>query len=101
MKHIVAFKYKAGATSNQINEITKAFKALPGKIPGITSFEYGVNNSPENLNLGFTHVYLITFENAEARDAYLPHPEHKKFGELLGKLDILDKAFVVDFQVTE
>jgi hypothetical protein len=101
MKHIVAFKYKAGATSDQINEVTKAFKALPGKIPGITSFEHGVNNSPENLNLGFTHVYLITFENAEARDAYLPHPEHKKFGELLGKLDILDKAFVVDFQVTE
>jgi Stress responsive A/B Barrel Domain len=34
MKHIVAFKYKAGATSDQINEVTKAFKALPGKIPG-------------------------------------------------------------------
>ncbi len=85
MKHIVVFKYKAGATSGQINEVTKAFKALKGKIPGIASFEYGVNNSPENLNKGFTHVYLITFENAGARDAYLPHPEHKKFGELLGK----------------
>ena len=31
----------------------------------------------------------------------LPHPEHKKFGELLGKLDVLDEAFVVDFQVSE
>ena len=101
MKHIVAFKYKAGATSGQINEVTKAFKALPGKIPGITSFEYGVNDSPENLNKGFTHVYLITFENAEARDAYLPHPDHKQFGDLLRKLDILDEAFVIDFQVTE
>lgn len=101
MKHIVVFKYKAGATSGQIDEATKAFKALKGKIPGITSFEYGVNNSPENLNKGFTHVYLITFENAGARDAYLPHPEHKNFGELLGKLDVLDEAFVVDFQVSE
>jgi hypothetical protein len=100
MKHIVAFKYKAGATSGQINEVTKAFEALKDKIPGITSFEYGVNNSPENLNKGFTHVYLITFENVGARDAYLPHPEHKKFGELLGKLNILDEAFVVDFQGT-
>ena len=61
-------------------------------------FEYGLNNSPENLNKGFTHVYLLTFENAGARDAYLPHPEHKKFGELLGKLDVLDEAFVVDFR---
>ena len=101
MKHIGVFKYKASATSGQINEVTNAFKALKDKIPGVTSFEYGVNNSPENLNKGFTHVYLLTFENAGARDAYLPHPEHRKFGELLGKLDVLEEAFVVDFQVSE
>jgi hypothetical protein len=101
VKHVVIFKYKAGATPGQISEVTKAFMALKDKIPGITSFEYGVNDSPENLNKGFTHIYLVTFENAEARDAYLPHPEHKKFGELLGKLDILDEAFVVDFQVAK
>jgi hypothetical protein len=100
MKHIVIFKYKASATSGEIDEVTKAFEGLKGKIPGITSFEYGVNDSPENLNKGFTHVYLITFENAGARDAYLPHPEHKKFGDLLRRLDILEEAFVVDFQVT-
>jgi hypothetical protein len=99
VKHIVVFKYKAGATSAQIDEVTKAFKTLKDKIPGIVSFEYGVNSSPENLNKGFTHVYLITFEDAEARDAYLPHPEHQKLGKLLGKLDVLDEAFVVDFQV--
>jgi hypothetical protein len=101
MKHIVIFKYKAGATAGEINEVTKAFQALKDKIPGIISFEYGANNSPENLNKGFTHVYLITFENAGARDAYLPHPEHRKFGELLGKLAILEEAFVVDFQASE
>jgi hypothetical protein len=101
VKHIVLFKYKASATSGQIKEVTEAFRALKGKIPGITSFECGVNNSPENLNRGFTHAYLITFENAGVRDAYLPHPEHKKFGELLGKLDVLDEALVVDFQVGE
>jgi hypothetical protein len=48
-----------------------------------------------------THVYLLTFENAEARDAYLPHPDHKQFGDLLRKLDILEEALVIDFQVTE
>ena len=101
VKHIVIFKYKASATPEQIDEVTKAFKALKGKIPGIVSFEYGVNNSPENLNKGFTHAYLLTFENAAARDAYLPHPEHKKFGELLGKLGVLEEPFVIDFQVSE
>jgi len=99
VKHSVVFKYKSTATAAQIEEVTTAFKALKGKIPGIVTFEYGVNNSPENLNKGFTHVYLLTFESTSARDAYLPHPEHKKFGELLGRLGVLEEPFVVDFQV--
>ncbi len=101
VKHIVVFKYKATATEAQIAEVTAAFRNLQNTIPGIVKFEYGVNNSPENLNKGFTHVYLLTFVDAAARDAYLPHPEHKKFGALLGKLNILEEPFVVDFEVSE
>lgn len=99
VKHVVVFKYKSTATPEQIQEVTTAFKDLKNKIPGIVSFEYGTNNSPEKLNKGFTHVYLLTFTDAAARDAYLPHPEHKKFGELLGRLKVLEEPFVVDFEV--
>jgi hypothetical protein len=35
--------------------------------------------------------------DVKARDAYLPHPEHKKFGELLGRVGVLEDVFVVDF----
>lgn len=101
VKHVVVFKYKSTATPEQIEQVTTAFKALKGTIPGIVSFEYGTNNSPEKLNKGFTHIYLLTFTDAAARDAYLPHAEHKKFGELLGKLNILEEPFVVDFEVQE
>jgi hypothetical protein len=101
VKHVVVFKYKSKATSSQIQEVTEAFKSLKDKIPGIVSFEYGVNNSPENLNKGFTHVYLLTFKNSQSRDSYLPHAEHKKFGELLKKMDVLEDPFVVDFQVNK
>lgn len=97
VRHVVVFKYKDAADESQIKEITDAFRALKEKIPGILSFEHGENNSPENLNRGFTHVYLLTFENAAARDAYLPHPEHKAFGKLLGESGILAEAFVIDY----
>lgn len=97
VRHIVVFKYKPEATQKQIQQVNNAFAALKDKIPGIISFEYGINNSPENKNQGFTHVYQVTFEDAEARDNYLPHPAHKKFGQLLGKLNILEDAFVVDY----
>ena len=97
VRHVVVFKFKPGATEQQISQITQAFRALRTRIPGITGFEDGVNNSPEGKNLGFTHVYLLTFDSIASRDAYLPHPEHKKFGELLGTLGVVEDAFVVDY----
>ncbi|RDC64547.1 Dabb family protein [Adhaeribacter pallidiroseus] len=97
VRHIVVFKYKANATPAQIAQVTQALGDLKNKIPGIVSFEHGVNNSPEKKNLGFTHVYLLTFKDAAARDAYLPHAEHKKFGQMLGKLGIMEDVFVVDY----
>lgn len=97
MRHIVIFKYKPTATAVQIEEVTNALSDLQSKIPGIVAFEHGVNDSPENKNNNFTHVYLFTFEDAEARDTYLPHPEHQKFGEMLGEMDIVEDVFVVDY----
>ena len=97
VRHVVVFKYKKDAAPDKIAQVTKAFGELKGKIPGITSFEHGVNNSPEGKNQGFTHVYQLTFETVAARDAYLPHPEHKKFGDLLGKLAVVEDVFVVDY----
>ena len=97
IRHFIAVQFKAGTTEAQIQQVTDAFRELQEKIPGITSFEHGVNDSPENLNRGFTHVYLLTFENADARDEYLPHPEHKKFGEMVKQLDVLESLFVIDY----
>jgi len=97
LRHIVVFKYKPSATEAQIKEVTDAFVALKTKIPNIVSIEHGVNDSPEKRNQGFTHVYQVTFTNAAARDAYLPHPAHKAFGALLGKLGVLEDVFVVDY----
>ncbi|HYE90726.1 MAG TPA: Dabb family protein [Terriglobales bacterium] len=100
VRHIVAFKYKPTATPAQIGKVTRAFGALKSQVPGILAFEHGVNHSPENMNQGFTHVYMLTFESAAARDAYLPHPAHKAFGDLVGQLGIWAGGFVVDYTPT-
>lgn len=97
VRHVVVFKYKATATAAQIAEVTAGFRAMKDKIPGILSFEHGKNISPEKLDQGFNHVYLVTFSSAAALDAFLPHPEHKKFGDLLARLGVVESVFVVDF----
>lgn len=97
VRHVVVFKFKPGATPEQVDTLTRAVGALRDSIPGIVGYEHGVNNSPEGLNMGFTHVYVFTFTSAAARDAYLVHPAHKRFGELVGRLGIWDGGFVVDY----
>ena len=100
VRHVVVFRYKPDASPEKIRQITEAFAALKDQIPGVLAFEHGVNNSPEKLNQGYTHVYQLTFTNAAARDAYLFHPAHKAFGALLGSSGVFDGAFVVDYAPT-
>lgn len=99
LRHVVMFKFKPEVTPAQLDEINRAFQNLKVVIPEIRDFERGLNNSPENHAKGFTHGYLLTFASEADRDAYLPHPEHKKFGALLGGK--IDDVFVVDFWATE
>ncbi|MCE7992489.1 MAG: Dabb family protein [Roseivirga sp.] len=95
LRHVVLFKFKEGADPAAIKKAEDAFMALPAKIPEIKGFEWGLNNSPEGLEKGFTHCYFLTFNSEEDRAIYLPHPDHQAFGKLLG--DILDDVLVVDY----
>ena len=95
LRHFVCFKYKAEVAKAKIAGVEKAFAALEKKINEIKGFEKGMNNSPEGLNKGFKHCYLITFNSEKDRDVYLVHPAHKKFVELVGP--VLEDVFVVDY----
>lgn len=97
LRHVVLFKFKEGTTEADIKKVQDAFLALPSKIKEIKGFEWGTNNSPENLNQGFTHCFFLTFDSEEGRAVYLPHPAHKAFGEVLGPH--LDKVLVIDYWV--
>ncbi len=95
LRHVVLFKFKDGTSAEDVRSVEQAFCSLPGKIDAIYDFEWGTDVSVENLAQGFTHCFFVTFKNAADREAYLPHPEHKAFGTLLGPH--LDKVVVIDY----
>jgi hypothetical protein len=95
LRHVVMFGWKENANADSIGAIVSAFKALSGKIASIKKFEWGVNNSPEKLNQGLTHCFMLTFGNEKDRDDYLVHPDHVAFTKLLP--GILDKVTVLDY----
>ena len=94
-RHVVLFKFKPGATAEQIQEVEKAFAELPKKIESIKGYEWGPSESVEGLNDGFTHCFFVTFKDKAGLEAYLPHEAHKAFGAKLKP--ILEKALVFDY----
>ncbi len=95
LRHVVLFKFKEGTTKAQMKEVEDAFSALPSKIEQIKGYEWGLNNSPEGLDKGFTHAFFLTFESEEDRAIYLPHPDHKAFGAVLSPY--LEDVLVIDY----
>jgi hypothetical protein len=97
IRHVVHFKFKPDAEPAKVQKVVDEFAALRTKISVIQDFEYGTNVSPEGLDKGFTHCWILTFKNDKDRDAYLVHPDHKAFVEVLKP--VLAEPFVVDFVV--
>jgi Stress responsive A/B Barrel Domain. len=95
LRHVVMFKFNDTSNAEDVKKVEDAFIGLSEKISLIKDFEWGTNNSPENLNQGLTHCFLVTFKTEKDRDAYLIHPEHKAFVEILQPH--LDKVTVLDY----
>jgi len=95
LRHVVLFKFKDDAEKAAIEKIENTFRALPTHIPEVKDFEWGINNSPEGLDQGFTHCFFVSFANEAGREIYLPHPKHKEFVEILKP--VLDKVLVLDY----
>ena len=98
LRHVVLFKFKETSTAADIKKVEDAFRALPSKITAIKALEWGTNNSPENLAQGFTHCFFVSFASEKDREIYLPHPDHKAFGQVLRPH--LDKVLVI-YYLTE
>jgi hypothetical protein len=96
IQHIALLRFKPGTAASLIELTFEKLRALGKSIPGITGFTGGANNSPEGLADGLTHGFVMTFRDAAARDAYLPHPEHEKFKAFA--IPHLERVVVLDYE---
>lgn len=99
LEHVVALKFKADATPEQIKKVETEFRALKKKISQVVALEWGTDVSPEKKAKGFTHCFILSFASESDRDTYVAHAAHKAFVEILKP--VLDDVFVIDFWAQE
>src|SRR5947199_6576465 len=97
IKHIALFKFKEGTTDEQIQKTFDELIELSENVPGGEDYVAGANKSPEGMNKGFTHGFVMTFPDAAAPDAYIPHPEHQRVKPFV--LPLVEEVLVFDFEV--
>ncbi|KAH6847917.1 stress responsive A/B barrel domain-containing protein [Chaetomium sp. MPI-CAGE-AT-0009] len=101
--HIVLFQFKADADPEAVKAVCARFLSLKDncihpttKSPYILSLRCGKDNSPEGLQNGMTHGFVLEFASPEDRDYYVTtDPVHQEFVKALA--DVLEKPTVLDF----
>ncbi|KAJ5952627.1 Dimeric alpha-beta barrel [Penicillium vulpinum] len=101
--HIVLFQFKSELATEVIHDACERMIALKdncvhptSQSPYIKSASGGKDNSPEGIQNGITHAFVVEFTSAADRDYYVQSdPAHLAFVKFLDGL--IEKAQVIDF----
>ena len=83
--HVVLVRWRADTGDAAREGVRSGVRGLATAVPGIIDLEEGPSVSPEGLEQGNDYGFVVTFDDAAARDAYLPHPAHVVVGEAIGR----------------
>jgi Stress responsive A/B Barrel Domain len=76
--HVVLIEWNKEMSAATLDKLRETARAMQAQIRGIMKIDEGRSVSPEGLEGGFSYGLVIIFEDAAARDGYLPHPAHQR-----------------------
>lgn len=83
--HVVLVRWREDADADAREAVRAGVRGLRTAIPGVLAVEEGPSVSPEGLEQGNDYGFVVTFLDASARDAYLPHPDHLEVAAAIGR----------------
>ncbi|CAK8576442.1 unnamed protein product [Lathyrus sativus] len=91
--HFVIVKFKDGV---EVEQLIQDLEKMISGIDHVKSFEWGKDiEGHDMLRQGFTHAFLMTFNEKEALSAFQVHPNHVEFSKVFSPA--LEKIVVMDF----
>ncbi|APG46462.1 Dabb family protein [Phaeobacter porticola] len=83
IRHIVLTKFKPDTPEDRIAQIYAGLSALTERLSGARDFTGGRSESPEQIERGYQHGFVIDFDGWDDLKTYADHPEHQALGAQL------------------
>ena len=83
IRHIVLVKFRPDLDEAAIAALFAELHRIKAKIPGVLAIASGRSDSPEQMERGYRHGFVVDFAGWEALQAYQDHPDHKALGAKL------------------
>lgn len=101
IRHIVLTKFKPETSEDTIEGIYDGLSALAETLPGAGRFTGGRSESPEQIERGYMHGFVIDFDSWDALQNYADNEEHQALGGQLvaNAVGGIDGILVIDLDV--
>ncbi|MFK7877879.1 MAG: Dabb family protein [Paracoccaceae bacterium] len=101
IRHIVLTKFKPDVSEEKIAQIYAGLSALAENLAGAQNFTGGRSQSPEQIERGYLHGFVIDFDGWDALKTYADDPEHQALGAQLvaNAVGGIDGILVLDLDV--
>lgn len=80
IRHIVLIRFQPSVPEARIAGLFADLHQIKGKIPGTLAITSGKSESPEKIERGYMHGFVVDFADWAALQAYQDHPDHKRLG---------------------
>lgn len=81
--HTVFCAIKSDVSADDLDAVKSQLAALSICCDGFLSFEFGPNIDLERKSQGYSHGFLVRFEDRKALKQYAVHPDHQAAGAAL------------------
>jgi hypothetical protein len=83
IRHIVLIRFRPDVSEDTISGLFSELREIEKKVSGIRDITSGRSESPEKIERGYMHGFVVDFDDWDALERYQTHPDHKALG---GKL---------------
>jgi len=83
IRHIVLIKFKPEVSEETIAGLFAELRGIEKQVSGIRDITSGRSESPEKIERGYMHGFVVDFDDWDALERYQTHPDHKALGARL------------------